>query len=314
MAELSFPTAGGGSVTDASYENLIGAFAPSGLVGQAGESTPLVYADSTGRQVKVRPNRAAIVRGFRWETDGAGVVRAIDANTSGQPRTDLAVLRLNRADWTVTFQVVKGTPSSAAPPPAITMQNGPTGVFEIPLARISVPNGAATLPSNSITDIGVYISHQMYSGNMGHPPLAPLNPMLFYEANTARLTANLGGTYQIVGERENLTKIAAQASWGASANSNIWLRRHNGFAYMQAVVTRTGSDLAVNTDSPLFVLPARFRPDGDIAGVAFAGSNCMRVYVTGSTGVVSLVQYGITFKTGAALTIHPMWWPANTSV
>lgn len=311
MAELSYPSVGGGSVTDANYENLVSSYTPSGLVGAASGAVPLVYADSTGRQVKVRPSRAAIVRGFHWESDGAGIVRAIDPNTSGQSRIDLAVLRLNRTDWTVTFQIVKGTPASTPVAPAVTQQPGPTGVFEIPLANITVANNASTLASTAVLDRGIYISNQNYSGPRASSPAASLNPLLYYAPDVNRLYANMNGSYQIIGETGGLIKIGAVPNWGG-VDENVYVRRWNGFVYMQAMLIRAGGDLLANTFTDLFTLPAVYRPLlGDIAGVGFAGGTCVRIYVAYLTGIVSMTQYPNTFRKGALLTIHPMVWAAN---
>lgn len=307
MAELSYPSAGGGSVTDAVYENLVGSYVASGLVG-TGELASLVYGDSTGRQVKVRANRAAIVRGFRWETDGAGIVRAIDANTSGSTRIDTAVLRLNRADWTVTFQVVKGTPAAAPVAPTLTQSAGPTGVWELPLANITVPNGATALGGAQVVDRGVYMSEFMYSGHRGAPPLPAMNGQLFHAADVGRTYSRINGSYQIFAESGALVKVTTQASW---STSNVYVKRWNGFVYFQAIVTRTGGDLAPDTENPLFILPAVYRPMHDIAAIGYAGGTAMRFYIDGSSGVVTLQDYTIGFKKGASLTIHPMTWCAN---
>lgn len=307
MAELSYPSAGGGSVTDAVYENLVGSYVPSGLVG-TGDLPQLVYGDSTGRQVKVRANRAAIVRGFRWETDGAGIVRAIDANTSGSTRIDLAVLRLNRADWTVTFQVVKGTPAAAPVAPTPTQSSGPTGVYEIPLANITVPNGATALGGTQVVDRGVYISEFTYSGQRGAPPLPAMNGRIYHAVDVGRTYARIGSSYQIFAESGALTKLTTQASW---STSNVYARRWNGWVYFQAIITRTGNDLPSDTEASLFVLPAVYRPMHDIAAIGYAGGTAMRFYIDGSTGVVTLQDYTVPFRKGASLTIHPIVWPAN---
>ncbi len=309
VAELSFPTTGGGSVVDANYEKLIGTAVASGLIGTA-STQALVYGDSSGRQIKVRPNRAAMIRGYRWETDGAGITRSIAANGSGQPRVDLAVLRLNRADWTVTFQVIQGTPSASPVAPSPTQSEGPSGVWEFPLAVVAVANAAATITAANVTNRAAYINSWQYDGDSGAPPGTGLNARTFYAGDTARMYDNIGGSLQITGERGTYVDGAFGSGW---TNGFINYQRWNGFVWMQARIQRTGANLAADTDSNLFTIPSTYRPLHDMSLVAFAGGTAMRCYLTASTGVVALVDYNVGFNLGAWITIHPATWPANNN-
>jgi hypothetical protein len=308
VAELSFPTTGGGSVVDANYEALIGTSVPSGLIGNSG-LTDLVYGDSSGRQVKVRPNRSAIVRGYRWQTDGAGITRSITANTSGQPRIDLAVLRLNRADWTVTFQVIAGTPAASPVAPSPTQSEGPSGVWELPLAYVAVANQAATILAANVTSRAPYQNSFQYEG-AALPP-STMNPRTFYDESKARMFDKIGADWRITGEFTDPLTAAASSGWTAQT---IRLQRVNGFVWFYLQVARAGGNIGPETQSVIYNLPAAYRPamTADFGLVAYYGGtgSVMRCYVDVSTGTVYLQDYKVQVTTGNVLTVHPTCWPA----
>lgn len=62
------------------------------------------------------------------------------ANATGANRVDYVVVRVNAATSTTTIAVVTGTSSTA---PSLTQTLG--GIWEIPLARVTVPNAHATV-------------------------------------------------------------------------------------------------------------------------------------------------------------------------
>lgn len=311
MAELSYPTSGGGSVTDAKYEQLIGRHGPSGLVGDFDINQPLVYADSTGRQIKVRANRAAIVRGFRWETDSAGLTVPIAANSSGQPRHDRVVLRLDRSTWTVSLQVIQGNPSSSPYTPDYVWQETGYNVWELRLARVYVAPNAVTIAAGDVQNQAFNIGGWNYRGEKAWAPYPPNAGNLFYAQDAARLYYADGNTHRIIGEAGNITSQGA----GASGWDTKWIyyTRWNGFVYMHGYPLRSGGQLSAGTDSNICTIPAVYRPPNDIFLVAYAGNNAMQCHITASTGLLRLLGYGIPFNTGAALTIHPITWPANNS-
>lgn len=155
MAEDSWPksTRNGGTINDYEHEQLVGTVDPSGLIGLLTD-TPLVYADSTGMQIKVRANRYGLVRGKTWYSGPVEFTKPIGANTSGATRVDLVVLRWDRANNSVTLQVRAGVPGAGLPapvqqvPPATTFG---TGIWELPVAQVTVANNAATIaPANAV--------------------------------------------------------------------------------------------------------------------------------------------------------------------
>jgi len=163
VAQSSWPSPDTSRVIDdLAYERLVAAQYVDGLVGSITD-TPLVYADGSGRQVFVRANRIAQVRGHGWSSGGSILTLSIAANTSGSTRVDLIVLGLNRSTWNVTAYVKAGTPGSGAP--ALQTDTGDTGIYEIPLAEVTVPNGA------TITSAGQVLPRAWYATPYG--PAAP---------------------------------------------------------------------------------------------------------------------------------------------
>lgn len=148
MAQSSWPDpAASRAVNDTQYEELV---APQYVDGQVGSptDTPLVYADGSGRQVAILANRTAQLRGHGWSSGATDTVLSIAANSSGSTRTDLVVLGLSRTTWAVTAYVKTGTPGSGAP--ALQTDTGTTGIYEMPLAEVTVGTGVSTITADKV--------------------------------------------------------------------------------------------------------------------------------------------------------------------
>ncbi len=159
MAETSWPTtAGSRIVDDAQYEHLAWAWGRAdGILGNPGD-TAVVYGDSSGRQVKVRSGKRGHVRGRGWYSGTSDNTITIAANASGSTRIDVIVLRLTRSTWAVTAAVIAGTPGAGTPAITQDATGGTTGVWEVPLAVVTVANGAATISAGNVADT-TWFSH-----------------------------------------------------------------------------------------------------------------------------------------------------------
>ena len=118
----------------------------------------MCVADGLGMYVIVRLGKYALVRGYKWYSGTSNFNKTIAANSSGNPRIDLVVLRLTRATWAVTVEVVQGTPAATPAVPALTQNTGSSGVFEIPLAEVTVASGASTIAGGNCVARDRYIS------------------------------------------------------------------------------------------------------------------------------------------------------------
>jgi hypothetical protein len=297
VAEISYPTTGGGSVTDARYEQLIGAVMPSGLIGTPLLST-VVYGDSSGRVVKARALRSAVVRGFRWETDGAGLTVNIAANSSGQPRYDLAVLRLNRSNWTLTFQIIQGTAAASPVLPSVTQQNLSTGVWEFPLARILVANNATQIHAADVTMLAPYIGRTPMLCTSSTRPSGEPNGTHIYEQDTGltRVLANNG--WIISNERSGvIPTVTPGGNWDSGASAGT-VYRVNGLLVFNLTFRWAGGSVPANgSGANIASIPAFYRP---------ADTTTIPGYLTRTGGMCTLlVNGGGNASDSVTLTMHP---------
>jgi len=317
VGEVSYPYAGGGGVTDARYESLMAEISGNGRLAYAPSSTTmsqgLVYADSTGRQVKVRANQSAVVRGFKWETDGNGLIQPIDSNTSGMTRLDLGVLRLNRQDWTLSFRIRKGTPANTPVAPTPQQDIGLNGMFEWPVAKIRVTSSTtAGLPSIGAADVTRLDHFIAPAPRIGHSSQRP-DPdwgTVYTEYDTGRTLIGMGSWWNLVGENDSRNRLTLGTNWGQPGN--IWYRRRNGMVLLDGSAEMVGSSKAAGTDITICTIPAEARPSYDvpILGYLDAGNLC-RVMLDASTGRLTVSNYGTTFQKGWYLSLNAAWSITN---
>lgn len=153
MPQKSRPDPANGTVVTADeYEALGLQYANDGVYGHPSDSA-VVFADSTGRQVKVRAGKRAIVRGYEWFSDPTAdeIIGNLPANTSTNPRIDRLVLRLNRTARTVRTLHLVGTPAVTPVAPSLTQTTSISAdVFDFPLARWQVAAGYTTIAAGDI--------------------------------------------------------------------------------------------------------------------------------------------------------------------
>lgn len=109
-----------------------------------------VFADDSGRQVKIRTG-AAFLRGHYYDND-AVVTKALSANNSGNSRRDLVTVRLNTgvSPGTIELYVIEGTPSAdPQTPPTVDSST----VLDLPLGYATVANGATSIAAGAVTDL-----------------------------------------------------------------------------------------------------------------------------------------------------------------
>lgn len=317
MTEVSYPIVGGTGVTDAVYERLMAYISGNGRIGYNPTSSdialPILYADSSGRQVKVRANQSVLLRGYLWESGTAGIVRSLTANTSGQTRLDMGVLRLDREDFTVRFEVIDGTASTTPVAPALTNQTGDTGYFEWPLGTIRVTsNVTAGLPSiaaSDVTPMDTWLAPPNIVGRASRRDTVTPGG-IYTEYDTGRVFAALGGSWHLVGENGDLTGITLAGGW--SAPGNVYAKRRNGLTWFQGLAALSASNKAPNTSLVLCTLPDTFRPTQDLYVPALLGAaNPAVVKVEADTGRVTLTDYSATFLTGQSIIISPVTWASK---
>lgn len=195
MAESSWPSVAGGRVVDdVQYEQMAVGYAADGVIGATTDST-VVYADSSGMQVKIRPNKTGLVRGRTWFSGATEFTKAIAANVSGSTRIDRVVLRLDRATWAVTVQVKQGTPGSGAPALTQVATGSSSGTYEVPLATVTITSGASSITAVMVTP------EQRYIG----PSSTPGRPKVYSHTTPMALSAAFTNTAQPTSDTFNAT-------------------------------------------------------------------------------------------------------------
>ncbi len=122
----------------------------------------------------------AIVRGFYGRNDAAESLTLNPPDTTN-PRIDLVVLRMSKADNGFSRTVITGTPAASPTAPA-PVQDGTT--WDLPLAEVHVAANATSLSAGDITDRRVWTSgldehiddtsnpHQVTAVQVGAAPVA----------------------------------------------------------------------------------------------------------------------------------------------
>jgi len=110
----------------------------------------LVYADSTGMQVKVKSG-AGLIAGHYYENTAEEIVAINSANAS-LPRYDLVVLQV---DWSlsdnqISVTTVRGTAASSPSIPTVTQT---ANIWQILLAVVYVGAGVTTIAAANVTDL-----------------------------------------------------------------------------------------------------------------------------------------------------------------
>lgn len=144
MSISSYPF-DGQAVSEGQYSYLFRELAShSGVADQVAGTGFYTYGDASGMRVKVNPG-FAIVRGHAVQSTATETLTI--AAASAAQRYDRVVLRLDPTANSITLAVVQGTSGGGVP--ALTQTD--TGVYEFPLATVTVPVGAATIVSGNVT-------------------------------------------------------------------------------------------------------------------------------------------------------------------
>lgn len=256
MAQQSWPFHNGTSgtpVLEDQWSIMARLWAASGVMGAPGDANLQVYANSSGRQVYVRTGRAA-VRGHYYSS-GAEEALTLAANGSGNPRIDRVVLRLDPAANSVLLAVKQGTPAGSPSAPALTQTD--TGVWELPLARVTVANGAATISAGNVTDERVFTAPPPILTTSGNRPASPLAQQVILEADTGAWKMWDGAAW--IDVADSTARAAANAAQTAANNAQIAANNANGNA--NGRVSKSGDTIngsmtvtgAIYTDNVLHV-------------------------------------------------------------
>lgn len=183
MAESSFPfevSAGAaGDVNEDGWTQMVRLFSATGVVGDPGSTALQPFGDSSGMVVSVRAGRA-MVRGEFYLNDATKTI-SIPANSSGSTRLDRIVLEVNPTANTVTAIRSAGSTSL----PSLTQTD--VGTYQMPLAKVTVPNGAVTITSGNVVDDRPHINTDVIPCRVVADVVAPRFGTLAAELSTGQV-------------------------------------------------------------------------------------------------------------------------------
>lgn len=146
MAQFAFPLSTSPIQTTENWSKIIGSWAQTGVV-RSVLNELLVYANSTGMQVKVKAG-AALIKGIYFESTAEETL-PISASNAINPRIDRVIVRLDLTTETVQLAVLQGIPAVSPSAPALT-QNASR--WEIGLAEITVSANVVTIAADKVSD------------------------------------------------------------------------------------------------------------------------------------------------------------------
>ncbi|MGC5319318.1 hypothetical protein ACPXB5_11330 [Micromonospora arida] len=294
MAELS-PVNATGTLTEAQYETLAHPQAPDGVIGDPEQG---VFYKS-GNQIGIVGTLTALVRGFPYFANGGFL---LSPDLTGAARTDLVVLRLDRANgYTVRAAIRKGTPGAGAPAPV--MGTAPSDLWELPIGEYDVASGAVgatRLRAWFIGDDG-----QILVRNGARPPHAPARRIR--EVDTGRTYESTGTSWLVVLDDAGDLTLPLAGGWAAGINH---LTRINGEGRLAISPQRTGGNVAEGVTVNLGTLPAGTRPRRafEVPGRTVSGNADITMLVS-VNGVISLRFWNAGVTTGAFCLFPPFTWP-----
>lgn len=239
--------------------------APSGLIGYTGV-TP-VYADSTGKQVKVRAGVAGRLRGTRFNNATETIIGPFANNTSGQPRIDLVCARLNRpGGYVIGYSIIAGIPAAnpIAPQPVRNDTTDGSGFFDQPLAEVKIANNYTSVAGTDVTNRAWWIGPGGYHGFDAAKP--PAEAGALFHANDAGITyiGTAAGSWQRLRYNTGWKALTAPTGYTFGA---MHFARSGDLVVMNARIIVTRSTIASGTNLTFGTLAQTYRPGMTIWGV-----------------------------------------------
>jgi hypothetical protein len=257
--------------------------------------------------VFVRAGKRALLQGHAWYSGSSDVALTIAANSSGSTRTDTVVLRLDRSTWNVTAAVRQGTPGAGAP--TLQRDTGDTGLWEIPLADVTVDNGAGSIASGKVYTRSLLQSGAVRACNAITDVQALLAPGdIVYEAGSGRWIGWTSGGGTLLYEDTGYANLPISGYWAAGGDTPQILRRH-GWVYLRGSIKRTTNTLqSTDTNSPVGTIPAGYRPTGthNWPQVTSAMGH-VRLQVDYATGALAIVDLSSDIPVGRVVYLDTAW-------
>ncbi|MFE9924258.1 tail fiber domain-containing protein [Streptomyces sp. NPDC005774] len=216
MSISSYPF-DGQPVSEGQYSRLFGELAShSGIADSESGPDFRVYGDSSGMQVKVNPG-FAIVRGHAVQSTAVETIPIAAAGSA--TRYDRIVLRLDPTANSITIAVVQG--ASGGGVPALTQTS--TGIYEFPLATVTVSVGSATISSGNVSPERVYLGNTVGGWATSTRPANPRIGRLGLNTSTNQWEFWDGARWRDLAPTIDWTTIDGRpASFTPAAHNHAW--------------------------------------------------------------------------------------------
>lgn len=214
MAQTSYPF-DNLDTTESQYSQLFKRLQLTGVSGNPSSTDLRVSANSSGMQVTVATG-FAIVRGHAYQSDAEETLTI--AAAASNPRRDLVVLRLDPSANTVTLAVKTGTPASSPSDPSLTQTE--EGVYEMALARVTVPANAVTVSASDVLDRRTFMGTQVGRWQTSLRPASPEAGQVGFNTSVTLLEYWDGSSWVSVG-KNNDAVTASQISSQEQALFNV---------------------------------------------------------------------------------------------
>lgn len=165
MAERSYPfdSGPGASITEDQWGSMADSWQDDGVEAQGTWDTPLKVTSANEALILHAAPGHANIAGFHYEMDAAKNL-TFAANTTGNPRLDRFVLKLDRGTNTISFLYKQGTPAaSPIAPPVYKGSDAP----EILLATFTVRANSSTVLPAECLDEREFIGKRIRTGEAG---------------------------------------------------------------------------------------------------------------------------------------------------
>lgn len=301
------------SISLAENEALLTPGILTGLVGYDGTSP--VYADSTGMQAKIRAGVKGNVRATAFANAVEHVVSGIPTVSSGAgtSRIDLIVARLNRGAaapnaFTVTPVRIQGTAAASPVEPSPVRSLAVDGIYDLPLAAVTIDNGVATIAANKVANRAWWVSPSGLQGfSTARPPVE--SGLLFRENDTGiLLLGTTGGTWTTL--YRDTGWVTPSTPSGFSITGGFRIRRVGNLVTLSFQLNRTGATIASNAHTTILNLAGTpYVPSVGIFGVYHCGapdhSSNLNIMPTGE--VILGADFAHTIDNGASVWGTATW-------
>lgn len=261
-------------VTLPEHEQILSPLGLSGFLNFNG--SPPFFADATGLKVKLRAGVSGTIRGTRFNNP-TDLEVPIPPNTSGNPRSDLVVMRLRREEsttgagdqYTISPVVREGVPGENPVTP-IAVRNDTidgTGVWDIPGCKVSVVNGATTIQPSECVNQAFWVTGSGYVGyDTAFPPVTPGVLFKTVDTNITWIGSTSGKWHRLYDYSDwfEVTTGANKAGWDFR---NFAVARDGNMVVMSMYLLRTGGAVSSAANQYFGPIPERFRPTRTVYGV-----------------------------------------------